>query len=115
MLEIEGEEYRVTYDPGAATLTFEGTLRLQGMAAYAPITELLDGAVEAAHEVITLDVRGLKFLNSSGINILFRFVIRTRDRAKSQLVVRGTSRVFWQTKSLRNMQRLMPGLELEMA
>jgi len=115
MLEIEGEEYRVTYDPDAATLAFEGTLRLQGMDAYAPIIELLDQAVEAAHAVTTLDVRGLEFLNSSGINILFRFVIKTRDRGVSRLVVRGTTGVFWQTRSLRNMQRLMPGLELELA
>jgi hypothetical protein len=114
MKEVKGAKYRVTYDPSTATLAFEGTLRLRDVQAYGSLITLFDRAVAAEHEVVTLDVRGLDFLNSSGINVLFQFVIKLRDRAVSQLVVRGTSRVLWQTRTLQNMRRLMPDLQLDL-
>jgi len=114
MHEITGDRYRVTYNPQTATLTCTGILRLRDVQAYGSLNTLFDRAVAAEHEVVTLDVRELDFLNSSGINVLFQFVIKLRDRAVSQLVVRGTSRAFWQTRTLRNMRRLMPGLQLDL-
>jgi hypothetical protein len=45
--------------------------------------------------------------------MLFRFVIRMRDQAICQVVVHGSAQVPWQTKSLENLQRLMPSLQLE--
>lgn len=58
------------------------------------------------------DLRGLEFLNSSGINVLFRLVIKVREKANMQLIVRGANHVSWQSKSLVNLQRLMPTVQL---
>ncbi len=112
-MKIEDENYEVTYDQETMTIVFHGTLRLRGVAEYEPITHLLDDVIAQTPEKVTLDLRDLHFLNSSGINILFRFVINMREKATTVVVVRGASEIPWQTKSLKNLQRLMPALQLE--
>ncbi len=113
-MEIRGQDYLVTYNPDTVTVVFHGVLRLRGMAEYAPIIQLLDDIVAAAPEMATLDLRELRFLNSSGINVLFRFVIKTREQTSTQLLVLGSEMIPWQGKSLKNLQRLRPSRQLEM-
>ncbi len=111
-MEIKGQDYHVTYDLDTATVIFRGTLRLRGAGEYAPIVQLLDDVVASAPETVTLNLGELRFLNSSGINVLFRFVIKMREQGISQLIVRGSTQIPWQSKSLKNLQRLMPALQL---
>lgn len=103
----------MTYDPETATVTCTGGLRLRGRAEYAPISELLSEVATQKPEMITLCIRGLKKMNSSGIGIFSDFVIKVRDLKASRIVVRGTRRFPWQKKSLGTLQWLMPELELE--
>jgi hypothetical protein len=63
---------------------------------------------------ITLDLRELEFLNSSGINVISKFVLKVRQKNTSQILVRGSKTIPWQGKSLKNLQRLMPSLQLEL-
>lgn len=112
-MQLTGEDYTITYTPESATVTFEGSLRLQGIAEYAPISNLLNELVGQNIPLITLNLTKLKFLNSSGINILSRFVIALRKQGSSQLIIRGSSAYPWQAKSLKNLERLMKGLRLE--
>ena len=65
--------------------------------------------------MITLQLKNLQFLNSSGINTLSKFVIRVRNEKQSEVLVQGTEKFPWQSKSLRNLQRLMPELRLEIS
>jgi hypothetical protein len=111
-MEVKGTNYHVTYEPVTATVYFQGVLRLRGLNEYDPIIQLLDDVVGAMPEKITLDLRRLQFLNSSGINILFKFVIKIREQGQSQLVVVGSEQVAWQKKSLQNLRRLMAGVQL---
>lgn len=110
--EIKGESYRLTYEPATATLVCVGSFRLQG-AAYEPMLALMNEAATAGHSVLTLDVRELQFLNSSGINLLSRFVLGLRKQKPCQLRIRGSQRYPWQTLSLYNLARLLPDLLLE--
>ncbi len=113
-MEIRGEDYNVTYDPDSVVVVFRGALRLRGVEEYAPIVELLDDIIAATPETSAMDLRELRFLNSSGINVLFRFVIQMREQGITHLTVIGSTLVPWQGKSLKNLQRLMPTLQLEM-
>jgi hypothetical protein len=112
MTEIKHDEYQVVYDPGTATVLCAGSYRLSGPE-YTAILDVLNEAADAGHSVLTLDVTELQFLNSSGINTLSKFVIRMRKQPDSQLVVKGSEQYPWQKKSLANLQRLLPGLQLE--
>lgn len=113
-MEIKTENYKIVYDEVSHSIIFDGSLRLNGTAEYAPITELLDNVAQQEPEKIILDLKELNFLNSSGISILSKFVISIRRRKNIQMVVIGAKKNPWQGKSLKNLQRLMPSLKLEM-
>lgn len=109
---IKGENYAVNLDPDAATLSMSGTLRLNGMDEYAPVSKLLSELLSLPSSP-TLDLTKLGFLNSSGIAVLSKFVIEARTKKIENLRIVGAQSVPWQTKSLRNLQRLMPSLQLD--
>jgi hypothetical protein len=84
------------------------------MEEYAPIVQLLNELADQEPATITLDLRELEFLNSSGINVISKFVLKVRQKNTSQILVRGSKTIPWQGKSLKNLQRLMPSLQLEL-
>lgn len=111
-LEIKDDEYCVGYNPETTTVTFQGELQLNGMSEYASIMTLFDRVVNQEPSVLTLDLRKLKFLNSSGVNVLLSLVIKVRDKKTMQLIVEGSETVPWQIRSLNNIRRLMPTAQL---
>jgi hypothetical protein len=112
-MEIEGETYCVRYDIETTTVSCKGSLRLSDMEEYQPIVNLLNEVAQKQPSLITLDLRLLEFLNSSGINVLSKFVIRVRQQKTSAMKILGSQKIPWQLKSLKNLQRLMPALQLE--
>ncbi len=121
-MEIKTDTYTVRYDEENNVILCEGTLRLSGMEEYSPVVEMLNTVVERSPPLITLDLRKLEFLNSSGINVLSKFIIKVRQHRERQakenqpetnMVVYGSQTIPWQSKSIKNLQRLMPSLELE--
>lgn len=113
-MELKTDDFQVKYDPRETTVIFQGSLRLNGMQEYAPIVELLETVAASAPSGITLNLQALQFLNSSGINVLSKFVLKVRQQANTQLVIRGSKSIPWQGKSLKNLQRLMPDLRLSL-
>jgi hypothetical protein len=113
-MEIKTDNYNVIYDKASQSIIFDGSLRLNGAEEYTSISELLEGVVKEEPEKIILNLRELVFLNSSGISILSKFVINVRKQKNIQMVVLGTTKNPWQGKSLKNLQRLMPYLKLEL-
>jgi hypothetical protein len=111
-VEIRTDEYSVEYKSAIATVFLRGFLRLPGMPEYESIMNLLLDAVEEV-STLTLNLQELEFLNSSGISMLSMFVVKIRNQGQVQLEIQGSNQVLWQTKSLRNLQRLMPSLKLK--
>jgi hypothetical protein len=118
-MDIKGQDYHVTYDQATATVTFAGELALMGMGEYPPIAEMLDQALNdlsgRSDAQLTLDLQTLKFLNSSGINVISKFVIKVRRSGNIAMVIKGSKIIPWQEKSLVNLKRLMPEMVLELA
>ena len=133
-MEITGEGYHITYDPATTTISCQGALRLYGAAGYVSLEEfkksqyseqqsksgvysslmdLFNKILNQRPATITLNLCELQALNSSGINVLSKFVIKARDQKVSQFIVQGTRQFPWQTKVLNNLQRLMPDIVLE--
>lgn len=111
MKTIDGENYKVVYDASECSIALVGTLRLHGFEGYAPIADVLATSLKDGTE-ITLDLLGLEFLNSSGIAMLSKYVIEARKKDGVSLTVKGSDLIPWQGKSLNNLKRLMPDLNL---
>lgn len=112
-MEVKSADYRVAVEEGTTEVSLSGTLRLNGADEYQPIQQLLDEVLaKAADGECRWDLRELQFLNSSGINMLYQLVIKARRMGNVRMRVLGSKDVAWQGKSLANMTRFMPGLEL---
>lgn len=111
-MEVKGVNYRVWYDPANVMVSFEGILRLGGPQEYQPIEDLLEKVLLTEPKVITLDVRALSFLNSSGIHVLYKFAIAMRKKGELRLSVRGSKNVPWHGKSLPNLKKYNSNFEL---
>jgi hypothetical protein len=108
---VTGENYAVDWDPDRGTAALKGILRLNGLEEYGPIARFLSGAVPQGPMI--LDLRGLEFLNSSGIAMLSKFVIEMRNRKTVDLTILGSTAISWQGKSLGNLCKLMPSLRMQ--
>ena len=116
-MEIIAEKHCVKYDEKKRRIHFTGSLLLNGAKEYAPILNmLLHIASQCNNKKLTLDISKLKFLNSSGISMMAKFIVNI-DGAKGgalNLVVIAQDSVYWQTKLAKNLCRLMPELKVKL-
>jgi hypothetical protein len=111
-MEIKSDNFRVWYDPAEVKVFFEGSLQLSGAQEYQPIEDLLEKVLSMGPETVTLDLRALSFLNSSGINVLYKFAIAARKKGELKLVVLGSKAMPWQEKSLPNLKKFNANFEM---
>ncbi|MBD2663473.1 hypothetical protein B6N60_03365 [Richelia sinica FACHB-800] len=111
--EIKTKDYSVHFDSSTSTVFFKGFLRLNGIEAYQTIQDFLAKVVSEYNSLI-LNFEELEFLNSSGVSMLSMFVVEVRNQGNIQLALHGSNKILWQTKSLRNLQRLMPSIKIEL-
>jgi hypothetical protein len=112
--ELKDENYQVHYDADAAQISCIGSFMLSGSEEYAPVLALLMQAVDEQNTLLTLDVRGLEFLNSSGINTLTKFVIYARKKSNFKLTIYAREHIPWQVRLLKNLQRLLPTIDMQL-
>ncbi len=111
-LEFAEKGFRVWYEPESYTVFFEGTLRLNTRQ-YKPLSEMLQTILRTNPQTITLHLRELSFLNSSGINTLYKFAIALRKQSSVGLIILSSRTIAWQAKSLPNIKRFLPSASLE--
>lgn len=113
MEQIKTEDYCIWHDPEQATIFFQGALRLRGVEHYQLVEQLLNGIADGEPPILTLNLQELEFLNSSGINVLSKFVLKVRQKGNVQMLIKGSKDIAWQERTLKNLQRLMLNLQLE--
>lgn len=109
-MEIKTNDYRAWTE--GTEIYLEGTMRLAGGEAYAPILSLMRDVLERSPSSITMNLSNLEYLNSSGINMIAKFTIEVRKKGAVHLTVKGSRQIPWQTKSLGNLKKLFPDLAM---
>jgi anti-anti-sigma factor len=105
-MEVVGSNFNVVYDSSRSAVVFKGSLRLDANG-YRDIESLLQVYLAEAREEIVLDFTDLEFLNSSGINVVYKVAVLLRGKP-SRLVVLGSTRHPWQAKTLPNFTKFKP-------
>jgi len=111
---MNGQSYSIRTSEDYTTVVLEGTLRLQGREQYGTVNDTLMQAAEKSAGTLVIDMRGLTFLNSSGISTLSLFIIEMRRRRRPVRIL-GTKDVAWQARSLHNLQRLYEGVDIQIS
>ncbi|MFK5984883.1 MAG: hypothetical protein QM479_05615 [Pseudomonadota bacterium] len=114
-MKIENENYVLEYNEVTHQVMLSGSLRLNGLDEYALIFDVLKQCLNNAKKM-SLDLCQLEFLNSSGIAMLSKFIIEARGTAKEnqqlEICIIGSKLIPWQGKSLKNLQRLFPAMQV---
>jgi hypothetical protein len=105
-MKVDIGDAAVELDATGAVATVSGSLRLSNVAEYAPVRAFLDRAAEQAGDALTVDLRGLAYLNSAGITTLSLFVLARKKVGRPRLTIRGSTVIAWQDRSLKNFGKL---------
>lgn len=98
-------------DESSGTISIEGIFRLS-TDQYEEMSTQLREVLDTKPTSLTLDLTSLEFLNSSGINVIAKFVIAVRNDGGTKLAVKGSQSIPWQSKSLPNLKKLYSKIDL---
>lgn len=114
-MEIVAKKYRLTYEAETARVSCHGSLFLNGNKEYEPLLSFLKEAADQQSTNLTLDLRNLEFLNSSGINTIMQFVTYVGDSKPTQFkfTVLVSKNNLFHRKLSANLQRLLSSLQVE--
>jgi len=117
MPEISSEKYTISYVPEYHLIVCKGSLLLNGALAYQPLLNLLKQAAQEQQKgQLQIDICQMKFMNSSAINMMTKFVMYVSDVEvlPIELNIKAQKQVAWQVRLCINLKRLMPSLETQL-
>lgn len=112
MNTLQAGDATINYNESESIMVFEGSMRLPNMKEYSIISEFLKEASDTSSDQLTLDLKELEFLNSSGITTLSLFVLNCKKAGNPHITVVGNTSIPWQEKSLSNFKKLWKDVEI---
>lgn len=111
-MSIQDEDFMIEVFPDTKTVIIKGTMRLNSPIAYENHFSGLTNLVQS-EKTITIDIRDLEFLNSSGLTSLGRvFMLAKKTGIKGTLIARNS--IPWHSRSITSIAKLWPNLTIEM-
>jgi hypothetical protein len=114
MEEIRNRYYQVIYDDCTGTIACNGTFQLGWAGEDMAVTHLLDSVADQ-HQSITLDLRGVEFLNADGFSALCRFVLKVHQKQTVQLTTLSSPHRPCQKPLMRMLRQCMPSMQMATA
>jgi hypothetical protein len=112
MSTLNAGDATIIYNESESVIVFEGSMRLPNMQEYSVISDFLKEATDASDEHLTMDLKSLEFLNSSGITTLSLFILNCKKAGNPQITVLGNNSISWQQKSISNFKKLWNDVEI---
>ena len=82
-----------------------GTMRLPSPLSYEKPFSIIKNSLEEATDILTINLKDLEYLNSSGLTSFARIIIEARANNKPLKIIINKS-IPWQTKTLLSLNKL---------
>ncbi len=105
-MELIAGESKLTFKESESLLVMEGSMRLANLMEYDKVSLFIMECAEKSPSKLTIDMRTLSFLNSSGITTLSMCILHLKKKLTPSLLFLGTTDYAWQDKSLKNFTKL---------
>ncbi len=105
-MELTAGESILKFDKQNSILIMQGSMRLANLTEYDKVLKFLNEITNMVSDVLTVDMKNLTFLNSSGITTLSMYILGIKKIGKPKIIVLGSNKVSWQDKSLNNFHKL---------
>ncbi len=104
-MTIQGENYKVTYQNGVISISGKLSLMLED---YEELETFFEEVIESRPSEITIDIRNLEYLNSSGIKtICVSLILEAADIENLQMKILCSDRYTWQKETVPTFKDLM--------
>jgi len=109
-MNIKGENYQITYENNVIRLSGKLSLMLED---YRKIEELFQEVIETQPKELTLDIRELEYLNSSGIKtICVSLILEADDIEGLCMKIVCSKKYTWQLETIPTFKDLMDEIEI---
>lgn len=112
MNTLKAGDATIIYNESDSIMEFKGSMRLANMKEYDVVSEFMKEAIATSDKHLTMDLKSLQFLNSSGITTLSLFILNCKKAKNPQITVLGNDAVSWQQKSISNFKKLWNDVEI---
>jgi len=107
---IQENDYTLSYEDNIITISGKLSLMLEE---YEKIETFFEKIIESQPREITLDIRNLEYLNSSGIKtICVNLILEADDIEDIQMKIIGSEQYTWQKETVPTFEDLMDNLEI---
>ncbi|MCP4344001.1 MAG: hypothetical protein GY795_00565 [Desulfobacterales bacterium] len=109
-MNIKGDDYKIAYQD--SVISISGKLSLMPEE-YGEIAQFFKKILESAHKEITLDIKELAYLNSSGIKVVCVNLILEAEEIKGlKMKILCSEEYIWQKETIPTFEGLMDDLEI---
>ena len=109
---IKTEDYTINAQQLNHVL-ISGSMRLPSPLSYEKPFSIIKSSLEEATDILTIDLKALEYLNSSGLTSFARIIIKARSNNKPIKIILNKS-IPWQTKTLLSLNKLWDQLFFEL-
>ncbi|MDM8526305.1 hypothetical protein QUF80_23245 [Desulfococcaceae bacterium HSG8] len=109
-MNIRGEGYSVEYEDGVIRISGKLSIMLED---YEEVEEFFEKIVESEPEKLTLDIKELEYLNSSGIKtICVSLILEAADIEGLHMKILCSDNYTWQKETVPTFKELMDNMEV---
>ncbi len=110
-MELEGEEYKVTYHDEVLTIAGKLSLMVED---YQEIEDFFEKVIETEPSTLTFDIRNLEYLNSSGIKTICVGLLLEADEIEGlDMKILCSNRFTWQKETVPTFEDLVENMKIE--
>ena len=109
-MNINGNTYKAVYENGVIEISGKVSLMLEE---YEELESFFENIVESEPPALTLDIRNLEYLNSSGIKtICVALLLEAADIKDLKMKIQCSNQYTWQKETIPTFKDLMDEMEI---